>query len=709
MFQGKTLIMLISTKTIHTMNYTVKNKHIVTLLAAMAGLSVTSVVKAQFGPGGFGEFIDFFKSPSQTAIAGQLEELNFGSLPDEVKTVIKNVNGYLKEEKGINADLVATRDGLQLEKNNLEQQISDQTKKINDLIAANPLDGQIADEQDALSTLQGELSSKSSELTDASSDVINSDIKISLYNSAINGPVKTAEQAAIDAAKKINDARKQYATGGDRTLTDATATGKAGLQSVVDTIKEVEAGDQAPVIVALESADSDFAAIGAANAEIADIQKLVQTINDELPTLPSISVDQQAEALTLVLNGSYERNAIDTIQSTGIAGIAYRDPATGAVHIGENSLITNEVGGVQELYAQDGAATPININVTKGSDLLVNGVSVATDADVAAEKSDRIAADTVLDGKISTEVSRATAAEGVLDGKIATEKSDRIAADTAEAATRAAADTLLQANISAEATRATTAEGVLDGKIATEKSERIAADTVLDGKITTETARATAAEGVLTTNLATEKSDRIAADTVLDGKITTEKNRATAAEGVLTTNLATEKSDRIAADTVLDGKITTEAATRAAQDTILQANITAEATRATTAEGVLTTNLTKEVADRVTAVNTEKTRALAAESALANRATSLEGRMGRAEGRINSLRKGVSMAAALQTPVIEAGKQNAVKAGVATVDGAQGFGIAVARRINDSVQVNLDVATDFQTDTAARAGVNYSF
>jgi len=185
---------------------------------------------------------------------------------------------------------------------------------------------------------------------------------------------------------------------------------------------------------------------------------------------------------------------------------------------------------------------------------------------------------------------------------------------------------------------------------------------------------------------------------------------------VLTTNLATEKSDRIAADTVLDGKITTEAATRAAQDTILQANITAEATRATAAEGVLTTNLTKEVADRVAAVNTEKTRALAAESVLSDRATSLEGRatslegrMGRAEGRINSLRKGVSMAAALQTPVIEAGKQNAVKAGVATVDGAQGFGIAVARRINDSVQVNLDVATDFETDTAARAGVNYSF
>ena len=155
--------------------------------------------------------------------------------------------------------------------------------------------------------------------------------------------------------------------------------------------------------------------------------------------------------------------------------------------------------------------------------------------------------------------------------------------------------------------------------------------------------------------------------------------------------------------------MTAEANTRAAADTQLQANITAEANRATAAEGVLTTNLTKEVADRVAAVNTEKTRALAAESALASRATALEGRVGRAEGRINSLRKGVSMAAALQTPVIEAGKQNAMKAGVATIDGAQGFGIAYARRINESVQVNLDVATDFETDTAARAGVNYSF
>jgi len=155
----------------------------------------------------------------------------------------------------------------------------------------------------------------------------------------------------------------------------------------------------------------------------------------------------------------------------------------------------------------------------------------------------------------------------------------------------------------------------------------------------------------------------------------------------------------------------------------LTADVLSEAQARASADSQLQANINSETAARIVDVNAEEDRARAAETALAGRATALEGRatalegrttalegrVGRAEGRINSLRKGVSMAAALQTPVIEAGKQNAVKAGVATVDGAQGFGIAVARRINDSVQVNLDVATDFETDTAARAGVNYSF
>ncbi len=624
------------------MNYKNNKKHITALLAAMAVAGGTSVARAQFFP--FDDAVNFNSSSSFSSTVTQLNELNVGTLPDGIKTVVDNLNGYLASEQGKNGDLVTFRDDKQAnvaaQEALIEAQntlIGSKVGLINTLIASNPLDAQIAIEQENLATMQSdlgtmtfELGTKNEALNAANSDVTNSDIKIALYKQAINVPVANAQKAASDAAAVIVKAQDQFASGGVLTSPDATATGSTGLQGVIDTINGVTAGDQFPVVAAIQDADTTFAGIGADNASVADIQALVGAINTNLPALPPISVDDKDAALFTVLNGSYERNAIDTIQSSGIAGIVHRDPVTGAVHIGENSLITNEVGGVQELYAQDAGANPININVTNGSGLLLDGVSVATVANVADE------------------ASRATAAEGVLTTNLAKEVTDRIADVNAEEGARIAADNVLTTNLNNEVTRATTAEGVL------------------------------------TTNLAKEVTDRIA-------------------------DVNAEEAARIAA-------VTAEANTRAAADTQLQANITAEASRATAAEGVLTTNLTKEVADRVAAVNTEKTRALAAESALADRstalegrATALEGRVGRAEGRINSLRKGVSMAAALQTPIIEAGKQNAVKAGVATVDGAQGFGIAVARRINESVQVNLDVATDFETDTAARAGVNYSF
>ena len=84
----------------------------------------------------------------------------------------------------------------------------------------------------------------------------------------------------------------------------------------------------------------------------------------------------------------------------GIAGTITRNTQTGEIHIGENSLITNEVAGVQELYAQDGTGDAINIDVTNGSDLLIDGVSVATDADVAAEVIARSEADAALQTQI---------------------------------------------------------------------------------------------------------------------------------------------------------------------------------------------------------------------------------------------------------------------------------------------------------------------
>lgn len=50
--------------------------------------------------------------------------------------------------------------------------------------------------------------------------------------------------------------------------------------------------------------------------------------------------------------------------------------ANGEIHIGENSLVTVEQDGKQQLYATDANGDQIDINIKKGTDLLVDGKSV---------------------------------------------------------------------------------------------------------------------------------------------------------------------------------------------------------------------------------------------------------------------------------------------------------------------------------------------
>ena len=53
-----------------------------------------------------------------------------------------------------------------------------------------------------------------------------------------------------------------------------------------------------------------------------------------------------------------------------------KETTTGEVHIGENSLVTRERNGRQELYATDASGNKIPIDVTNGSKLLINGRDV---------------------------------------------------------------------------------------------------------------------------------------------------------------------------------------------------------------------------------------------------------------------------------------------------------------------------------------------
>ena len=86
---------------------------------------------------------------------------------------------------------------------------------------------------------------------------------------------------------------------------------------------------------------------------------------------------------TIIANGtdSKDGTATTVIGSNDIVGsdgdTLISKESDGSVHIGENSLVTVETDGVQQLYATNASDEMININIKKGTDLLIDGVSVS--------------------------------------------------------------------------------------------------------------------------------------------------------------------------------------------------------------------------------------------------------------------------------------------------------------------------------------------
>ena len=139
------------------------------------------------------------------------------------------------------------------------------------------------------------------------------------------------------------------------------------------------------------------------------VSEIINDYNDLLDSTTAIISDQDvSNILDTLSNGAFERNAISDIYANGVDGIVSVGE-NGEIRLGENSFVTNEVGGVQQMYAEDATNSPIDLDVTNGSNLLINGDAVATEsyadsADTAQSTALTTAftdADTVLDGKIS--------------------------------------------------------------------------------------------------------------------------------------------------------------------------------------------------------------------------------------------------------------------------------------------------------------------
>lgn len=119
--------------------------------------------------------------------------------------------------------------------------------------------------------------------------------------------------------------------------------------------------------------------------------------------------------------------------------------ADGSVHIGENSLVTVEENGVQQLYATNVSDEQININIKKGTDLLIDGVSVAgslsTNATNIATNTTDIATNKTSIATNTTSIATNTTDIATNKTSIATNKTSiatnvtNIAANTAEIAT----------------------------------------------------------------------------------------------------------------------------------------------------------------------------------------------------------------------------------------------------------------------------------
>jgi hypothetical protein len=304
-----------------------------------------------------------------------------------------------------------------------------------------------------------------------------------------------------------------------------------------------------------------------------------------------------------------------------------------------------------------------------------------------------------------------------------------------ETQARTAADVALDGKLTTVTTAVTdlkTADGVLDGKlttVTTAVTDLKTADGVLDGKLTTVTTAVTdlkAADVALGSQIAIEKQERISAvaASLIDAKQYTDKGinaetqarivgdslTLTSAKAYTTEQVAAEGNVRKEADLLLDEKIIKESGER-------KAAIIEEARQRIEA-------IEKEEKSRLAAINVVDKKFTEQVDGLGRRVFSLENRMNSAENvlqdhetrlvgaeeNIQQLQRGVAMVAALQTPVIEYGSNNAMKFSMANYGSENGFSFGYARRLFKGFSADVEAATTSQFEEAViRGGINFSW
>ena len=179
-------------------------------------------------------------------------------------------------------------------------------------------------------------------------------------------------------------------------VTDLSVAGTAAVTANTAKVGVTNASVAGTAVVTANTAK-----VGVTNASVAGTA--VVTANTAKVGVTDLSVAGTA-AVTRLTDAVFDVNL--GADEVGLEGTITRNLITGEIHIGENSLVTNEVGGVQQLYATDAGGNAIDIDITNGSDLLINGDSVATE--LYADQGDAAvtAAFTAADAGLQEQITR---------------------------------------------------------------------------------------------------------------------------------------------------------------------------------------------------------------------------------------------------------------------------------------------------------------
>lgn len=267
---------------------------------------------------------------------------------------------------------------------------------------------------------------------------------------------------------------------------------------------------------------------------------------------------------------------------------------SGAVAVLDNR-VTNVENDLSALT--DTVNDEITRSVAKDAehDALISGLTNSLDNEIARA----ISAETQLHNEIINEQNRAIAKENALDSKIDLEIANRIADVDAEETRALAAESAISENLNSEISRSVEKDA--------EHDTQISALTVsLDNEIQ----RATTAENALRSDLNDEIADRISGDTNLQNQLNAEIARAQNAEQALDSKIDNEITRSTAKDashdTLISGLTTNlqnEINRATSAENSLRNDLNAEITRATDAEEDLDDKIDLEIQNRINAVS----------------------------------------------------------------------------------------------------------